>query len=137
VLLPSFDRPGSGGWWLLFEPELHLGSDTVVPDWAGWRRERMSRVPDAAFITLAPDWVGEILSPSTAAFDRAKKLRVYAREGVGHVWLIDPVARTLELLQLQSGRWSILGTHIGDETVRAEPFADVELRLADLWPAAD
>ncbi len=134
-LVPAYwhGRGGPGGWWVLYEPELHLGADVLVPDWAGWRRERMPALPDAAFVSLAPDWVCEILSPSTAAFDRVTKLTVYAREGVGHAWLVDPLARTLEVLRLESGRWSILATHLGDETVRVEPFADIEIRLPLLW----
>jgi Uma2 family endonuclease len=126
-------RGGPGGWWVLYEPELHLDSDVVVPDWAGWRRTRMARMPDTAYFPLAPDWVCEILSPSTASLDRGRKLRIYAREQVAHAWLIDPIARTLEVLQLEGARWTILCTHAGDETVRAEPFAEVEVDLRTLW----
>ncbi len=133
-LLPAFDHPGRGGWRLLYEPELHLGDDTVVPDWAGWRRERMPRLPRSAFSTLAPDWVCEILSPSTEAFDRSEKLPVYAREGVSHAWLLDPLARTLEVLQLQSGRWSIVASHADDALIRIPPVADLEIRLREFWP---
>jgi len=134
VRLPfHWGRGGPGGWLILYEPELHLGSDVLVPDWAGWRRSRMPAVPETAYFPLAPDWVCEVLSPSTASLDRAKKLRIYAREGVGHAWLVDPIARTLEVLQLDGGRWTILATHAGDEVVRAEPFVEVELELASLW----
>jgi hypothetical protein len=134
-LAPPFDggRGGPGGWHILFEPELHLGEQTVVPDLAGWRRERMPRVPDAAFATLAPDWVCEVLSPSTAQFDRAKKLRVYAEHGVTHAWLVDPLARSLEVLRLEAGRWILLDTHAGSVTVRAEPFEALDLELGALW----
>ena len=97
-------RGGPGGWWILDEPELHLSQDVVVPDLAGWRRERMAALPDAPAIALAPDWVCEVLSPSTEAIDRVPKLRIYAREGVGHVWLINPVTRTLEALRLETAR---------------------------------
>ena len=124
---------GPGGWWILDEPELHLGRDVVVPDLAGWRRSRLPDAPDTAFVSLPPDWVCEILSPSTAMIDRAKKLRIYAREQVAHAWLIDPIARTLEVMRLEHGRWTILGTHAGTEIVRAEPFADIDLDLASLW----
>jgi hypothetical protein len=134
-LVPPFwhGRGGPGGWWLLDEPELHLGVDVVVPDLAGWRRSRLPRVPDEAFIALPPDWVCEILSPSTAALDRGKKLAVYARERVLHAWLLDPIARTLEALELREGRWSILDTHVGDAVVRVPPFTEVELALRLLW----
>jgi Uma2 family endonuclease len=126
-------RGGPGGWLILPEPELHLGGDVLVPDWAGWRRSRMASLPPTAYFSLAPDWVCEVLSPSTASLDRTKKLRIYAREGVGHAWLVDPIARTLEVLRLEGGRWSILATHVGDEVVRAEPFVEVDLELASLW----
>jgi Uma2 family endonuclease len=119
-----FDRGhgGPGGWRILFEPELHLHSEIVVPDLAGWRRERLPRLPDTAYFTLAPDWACEVISPSTAALDRVKKLNTYAREGVSHVWLVDPIARTLEALRLESGRWVIAGTWAGTALVRAEPL---------------
>jgi Uma2 family endonuclease len=93
-------RGGPGGWLILFEPELHLGRNVLVPDVAGWRRARMPRLPAEAYFPLAPDWVCEVLSPSTASLDRVKKLAIYAREQVGHAWLIDPAARTLEVLRL-------------------------------------
>jgi Uma2 family endonuclease len=134
-LVPPFHkgRGGPGGWWILYEPELHLGRDVLVPDWAGWRRTRMPRVPDTAYFPLAPDWICEIVSPSTASLDRVKKLAVYAREGVAHAWLVDPDARTLEVLRLDGARWTILATHAGSESVRAEPFAEIELPLESLW----
>ena len=124
---------GPGGWWILDEPELHLGRDVLVPDLAGWRRTRMPVLPDTAYFPLAPDWICEILSPSTAQLDRAKKLAIYAREGVAHAWLVDPIARTLEVLRLENGRWLILATHTGSETVRAEPFDQIDLELRSLW----
>lgn len=124
---------GPGGWWILTEPELHLGADVLVPDLGGWRRSRMAELPDAAYATLAPDWVCEILSPSTASFDRVKKFGVYVREAVAHVWFIDPLAQTLEVFRLDAGRSVLLATHAGKEIVRAEPFDDVEIDLASLW----
>lgn len=126
-------REGPGGWILLNKPELHLGEDVLVPDLAGWRRERMPRVPRTAAFTLAPDWVCEVLSPSTAALDRAVKLPVYAREGVKHVWLLDPEVRTLEVLRLDGVSYRLLVTHTGVVRVRAEPFEALELELAFLW----
>jgi Uma2 family endonuclease len=126
-------RDGPGGWFVLDEPELHLGEDVLVPDVAGWRRERMPRVPRTAAFTLAPDWVCEVLSPSTMAWDRAAKLPVYAREGVRHVWLVDPEARTLEVFRLAGELYTLLVTHAGPARVRAEPFDAIELELALLW----
>ena len=126
-------RGGPGGWWIVDEPELHVGEDIVVPDLAGWRRERMPEFPKTAFFTLAPDWLCEVLSPSTERLDRARKLRVYAREGVGHVWLVNPEARTLEVYRSFEELWLLLATHASDAIVRAEPFDAIELDLLPLW----
>ena len=126
-------RGGPGGWWILFEPELHFGEDVLVPDLAGWRRERMPEFPDTAAFTLTPDWACEVVSPSTERLDRATKMPVYAREGVAHLWLVNPAARTLEVYRLAEGRWLLLATHEGAAQVRAEPFDAVELALAPLW----
>jgi Uma2 family endonuclease len=132
----SSGTPGApGGWWILFEPELHLGEDVLVPDLAGWRRERLPALPDTAAIEQAPDWACEVLSPSTEAVDRARKMRVYARESVGHLWLVDPIVRTLEVYRLEGGRWMVSATHGGAEVVRAEPFAARELDLGRWWLA--
>jgi Uma2 family endonuclease len=125
---------GPGGWWILDEPELHLGPDVIIPDIAGWRRERipvLGRTP-AAF-TLAPDWVCEVLSPHTGRLDRMKKLPIYAREEIPYAWIVDPIVRMIEAFQLASGRWSLLGTFGGDDTVRIEPFDAIEFPLATLW----
>jgi AraC-like DNA-binding protein len=130
-------RGGPGGWWLLFEPELHLGEDVLVPDLAGWRRERMPELPDVAACTLAPDWICEVVSPSTERLDRAKKMQAYARENVAFLWLLNPGTRTLEVYRLSEGRWLLLATHEGGEVVRAEPFEAVGLELGPLWGEAD
>ncbi len=127
---------GPGGWWILVEPEIHVGEHVAAPDIAGWRRERMPVLPDVAFFTLVPDWVCEVLSPSTERIDRGKKLRIYAEAGVAHAWLLNPIERTLEVLRLRDGAWSIIAVHAGDERVRAEPFDAVELALAALWTDA-
>lgn len=134
-LLGPFQRGlgGPGGWWILDEPELHLGADVLVPDLAGWRRERMPAIPDVAAFSLAPDWVTEVVSPSTARHDRVQKLAIYARDGVRHVWLVDPIARVLEVLRLESGRWLLAAAHGDNEKVRAEPFDAIELDLAAWW----
>ena len=135
LIVPPFDqgRGGPGGWWILYEPELHLGGDVLVPDWAGWRRSRMPHLPATAYFPLPPDWVCEIVSPSTSSLDRVQKLSIYARERVAHAWLIDPLARTLEVLRLENARWTILATHEGRDVVRAEPFTEIELELPALW----
>lgn len=129
-------RPGGGGpggWWILFEPELHLGPDILVPDLAGWRRERMPVLRDVPYFELAPDWVCEVLSTSTARVDRVRKKPIYAREGVSHLWLVDPIARTLEVYRLDGGRWIDVGAYGDTEVVRAEPFAAVEMDMSQWW----
>jgi Uma2 family endonuclease len=124
---------GPGGWWILIEPELHLGEDVVVPDLAGWRRERLPVVPDAAYLELAPDWVCETLSPSTERIDRGLKLQIYARERVPHLWLLNVDARTFEVFRLQGGEWVVSAVYTGETPVRVEPFQAVELDLNTLW----
>ncbi len=124
---------GPGGWWILTEPELHLGPDVLVPDLAGWRRERMPEMPETAWFELAPDWICEVVSPSTARIDRVRKLPIYAREAVAWAWLLDPLAESLEVFQLVDGSWVLHTTHASDEVVRAEPFTAVELPLSLLW----
>jgi Uma2 family endonuclease len=126
-------RGGPGGWLILDEPELHLRADIVVPDLAGWRRTRLATVPDEPFLELSPDWVCEIVSPSTERFDRVKKLDIYARESVGHVWLINPIARTLEVYRLDAGQWLRVGTYGDDQVVHAVPFDVLALDLLVLW----
>jgi Uma2 family endonuclease len=128
-------RGGPGGWWILDEPELHLGQepDILVPDLAGWRVERMPEVPSTAYFTLAPDWVCEALSESTRRIDRGPKMRIYAREQVPHVWMVDPVAQSLEVFRLDGATYRFVASHEGDVTVGIEPFAAVEIELAALW----
>lgn len=128
-------RGGPGGWWILYEPELHSGDDVLVPDLAGWKRERVSQLPGSAYIELVPDWICEVLSPSTSGLDRVRKMPVYLRQGVAHIWLVDPVGCTLEVFRNEQGRWVLLGTFEGNQQVRAEPFEAVELDLAALWLA--
>ena len=136
-LFPFNRQPGGpgdpGGWWFAVEPELHLHDDILVPDLAGWRRERMPRMPNVAAVALAPDWICEILSPRTVRHDRGAKSQIYAREGVARSWLIDPLERTLEIRRLTGEHWLGVGFFEGDATVRAEPFADLAVDLARWW----
>ena len=140
-LLPVFHgteaRSGPGGWWILPEPELHFADDILVPDLAAWRCGRMPTVPHTPAITLAPDWLCEIISPSSVRHDRVVKMRRYARQGVTWVWLVDPLARTLEDLHLEGDRWTVVASHAGDEVAQIEPFAAVDIRLGRWWLAAD
>ena len=125
---------GPGGWWILIEPEVHLGDDVFVPDVVGWRRERLPVFPkDDAFATLAPDWVCEVLSPSTRTFDLTTKRAAYAAHGVEHLWLIDPEALTLEAFRLVAGAWTLTAALAGDAEARVAPFDAIAFSLADLW----
>jgi len=134
----AFDRGrgGPGGWIILDEPELHLGEDILVPDLAGWRRERLPEVGDAAYFELAPDWACEVLSPSTGLLDRRRKLPVHAREDVGHVWLVDPRQRSVEVFRLDGDSYRFIVAEGADATARLEPFDAIELDLGALWTSA-
>ena len=137
VLGPFHRRPGGqggpGGWWILDEPELHLGSHIVVPDLAGWRRERMPVPPSAAYFDLPPDWVCEVLSPSTCRIDRILKTRIYAEHAVPWLWMVDPLARSLEVFELRGDLYTLVQAFAGNETVRARPFDAVELEMERWW----
>lgn len=128
-------RGSQGRWCFLRAPELHLGRDVMVPDLAGWRRERVAQPPDpdAPFLTLTPDWVCEVVSPVTVALDRTRKLPLYARHGVSHAWFVDPEARTLEVFQRLKRGWLLAASYEGDALVRAEPFSHLALQLGSLW----
>ncbi|MEZ4370692.1 MAG: Uma2 family endonuclease [Polyangiaceae bacterium] len=124
---------GPGGWIILDEPELHLSGNVLVPDLAGWRRTTLPELPDAPNFTVRPDWACEILSPSTAVLDRHRKLPIYAKEGVGHVWLVDPKAQLLEIFRLDGETYRAVASFAEDENIRAEPFDAIELELGALW----
>lgn len=140
-LVSPFDqgRGGPGGWWILDEPELHLGPHILVPDLAGWRRERMPVFPDTAWFDVAPDWVCEVLSPGTARTDRVIKMPIYAERGVEWLWLVDPDQQTLEVYQRHDGHWLMLHAWQQADEVAAPPFAEHSFTLNDLWlpPAPD
>lgn len=128
-------RGGPGGWWILTEPEVHFMRDTevCVPDIAGWRRERMPKIPRGHRFEIVPDWVCEILSPGTARKDRVVKMPLYARHGVAYLWLLDPLARTLEAYDLYQGLWRVIGLYQCDDIVQVAPFEALELSLSNLW----
>ncbi|WP_394836840.1 Uma2 family endonuclease [Pendulispora rubella] len=139
VLSGPFDRgiDGPGGWWILDEPELHLlqGEEVLVPDIAGWRVERMPELPETAYFSIPPDWVCEVLSPSTAAIDRVDKMPIYAEAGVDHAWLVDPILQTVEVFRREGSQRLLLRTFKGDRAIRAEPFEAIEIPLGALWGA--
>jgi Uma2 family endonuclease len=124
---------GPGGWIFMVEPELHFGPHVVVPDIAGWRRERLTPFPETAYISTAPDWLAEVLSPSTQAIDRTDKLAVYAQYGVKHCWYVDPIARTLEVLESRDGKWLLMAACKNDDAVTAPPFEAHTFALDVLW----
>lgn len=130
----QFGRDGGpGGWIIIIEPEIRLGDDILVPDLAGWKKERFPIEEDSNWISAAPDWVCEILSPKSFRIDKIKKMPLYATHNVGHIWLIDPDAKTMDAFRLESGRWSLLASFSEDDTVRIEPFEKIEINLEDLW----
>lgn len=124
---------GPGGWWLIDEPEIHPENQVVVPDLAGWRREHLPRIPDAAYFMLAPDWVCEVLSPSSARYDRGAKQRIYADAAVAWYWIVDPLDRRLEVMENRDGRWAVVGMFTANETAIAQPFIEAPIPLLELW----
>ncbi len=126
-------RGGPGGWWIVFEPEMHLGRHVIVPDIAGWRRDRMPVFPSAPFFTLAPDWICEVVSPGSQRIDRVRKLPIYLEHEVAWAWLVDPIARTLEIFERTIDRWTLFGAHGANEVVRAAPFDAIEIELEGWW----
>lgn len=127
-------RGGPGGWWILDEPELHLGANVLVPDLAGWRKERLPEFPDVTWTDLPPDWVSDVLSPATRRIDLVQKSRIYAKFGVPWLWFIDPTARLVEVRHLRDGQWVIQQTADGTEPARLPPFDAIELHPADWFP---
>ena len=129
----AFEEGEPGGWVILPEPELHLADDTLVPDIGGWRIERWTVGDDVVRIQVAPDWICEVMSPTTASYDRRKKMPIYAAHAVSHAWIVEPVQKTVEVFRLENGRWSLLATYGEDDKMRAEPFEAVEFDLARIF----
>jgi Uma2 family endonuclease len=135
-LVPPFGMGrggGPGGWVILFEPEICLAQHAVVPDLAGWRKERLAGRSKSEWMSIPPDWVCEVLSPSTALRDRTVKKAIYEEHGVGHLWLVDPLHMTVEVFRLESSRWVPAGVFGGEENARLEPFQQIEIHLGDWW----
>lgn len=127
-------RGGPGGWVFMGEPELHFGPEVVVPDLAGWRRERLPAMPGTAYVEVAPDWVCEVISRSTEKHDRGAKRHIYAEAGVAYLWMLDPLARLLEGFSLAEGKWVLAGTFSESDDVSAAPFDAIGFSLTVLWP---
>jgi Uma2 family endonuclease len=122
-----------GGWWILFEPELQFGPQVMVPDQAGWRRERLPEIPDVPVLDVAPDWVCEVASPSTRRIDRMVKSRLYLEHGVAWLWLVTPTEEMVEVFQQDAGRWVLMATSVGPEPARLPPFEALELEVGRWW----
>ena len=129
------DRPG--GWVILDEPELRLGQDVLVPDIAGWRVENLPLLPATTWFEVVPDWVCEVLSPSTRDFDLGLKRNIYARVGVTHMWIVDPIARTLQAFELSGGKWISITTLEGMVAISIPPFEAFDIPLSRLWRGID
>lgn len=133
-LEPRFGRDRKpGGWWILAEPELHLGRQVLVPDLAGWRRERLAKPQAGVGFTVSPDWVCEVLSPSTQKIDRGKKRRAYARHEVAYLWIVDPILRFVEVFRRHGDGWLLVAEHQDDDVARVPPFEAIELALGEWW----
>lgn len=130
----QFGEGGPGGWVFLVEPELHFAPEVVVPDIAGWRRERLRSLPETAYLEIAPDWVCEVISPSTEVYDRGAKRRIYGEAGVAHLWLLSPTARLLEVFARSENAWMLLATFQDADEVSAQPFDAISFSLGVLWP---
>lgn len=126
-------KGGPGGWVILFEPEIHLESNIVVPDVAGWRKERMLELPDESFFSTIPDWICEVISPSTAVLDRVKKMPLYSQKGLKYFWLVDPSLKTLEVYENLQGKWSLIQTYANEKKSKIIPFHDYEFDIQSLW----
>jgi Uma2 family endonuclease len=126
-------RGGPGGWWILDEPEVHFGTDVLVPDLGGWRRVRMPSLPDTAWFEIAPDWVCEVLSSATRTHDVTDKRDIYGTFGVRHIWFVDPDARTLEAFVNEDGDWHLITALRDDDPVKVAPFDAITFKLDDLW----
>ena len=136
MLFTNFDFKSSGGegeWWILHEPECHLADDIIVPDIAAWRKTTMPQLPDTAWFGIRPDWVCEVLSPSTAKYDRDIKRKIYAREGVGHYWMVDPIEKMIEVFVLENGSWVVSDVVTDSKIVNLVPFEILPFDLSALW----
>ncbi len=131
------ESAGRHGWWIFDDAKLRLGSNLLVPDLAGWRRQRMPKKSDKKFFDLAPDWACEVLSPSTAVIDRTRKVRLYASLGLCWLWVVDPPHRTVEVLWLEGDEWVVVGAFGGDTKAHIAPFDSIEIQLSSLWRASE
>jgi Uma2 family endonuclease len=131
-------RGGPGGWWLILDTDVMLAPhDIVAPDISGWRRERMPAFPRNRPITVVPDWVCEVLSPTHPQRDRVRKADLYLRAGVPHYWMVDVEGRTLEALTAREAAWVRVGAWSDGDHPRIPPFEAIELDVGGLFPPLD
>jgi len=136
---PAYERGrgGPGGWWILPEPGVELArAKEISPDVAGWRRARLPSLPRDAAITVVPDWVCEVLSPTIRRHHNLVKRPLYAAVGVQWLWTVDSEALTVTVHRLQDGRWLELGVYADERDARIEPFADIAVDVSAWWPEA-
>lgn len=123
-----------GAWRILPRVELCLGDDVLVPDLSGWRHERMPVVPNTAWIELPPDWVCDVLTPSSLTIVREQKAAAYARHGISDWWVIDPDKQAVEVHALRGNAYECAAHLIGRHALQSPPFANVAIDLGHLWP---
>ena len=134
-IFDSYDEGngGPGGWWILDEPEMHFLDDVIVPDIAGWKKERMPKLPEEAYFSLSPDWVCEVLSPSTARYDKISKLKIYEENKIPYYWIVDPLNRVLEIFELDQKNYKLVSVFDQNSLVKAPSFEELEFNLGSLW----
>ena len=129
--MPRWRNPG--GWVILFEPELHIVGRDPRPRHRRLASGTHAHPPRCGVHRDFADWVCEVLSPATAALDRTRKMRHYARAGVSHLWLLDPQPETLEVFRLDGDSWRLVTSVAGAVQIAAKPFDAIEMNLARIW----
>lgn len=134
-------RPGGrwpGGWWIATEVDVEYEPHELYRhDTVGWRRDRVPERPRGRPIRIRPDWVCEILSPSNEKRDLVDKMRVLRASGVGHYWVVNPEEKILVVHRLEAQGYLVVLAASSGDTVRAEPFEAVELRVGVLFGDED
>lgn len=120
-------------WQIVLRVEVYLGSDVLVPDILGWRRERVLEFPNLQGVNIPPDWVGEVMTHETNWVDRRIKPQIYARNGVPHLWIVDVEERTLDVLELIDGNYERVVRHTDCATAKARPFDELIFDMAYIW----
>jgi Uma2 family endonuclease len=131
---PQGGGGGPGGWWIATEVEVLLAESEIVrPDVLGWRRDRCPERPTGMPVKLRPDWICEVVSESNAKNDTFRKLRLYHRSTIPHYWIVDPRDATLTVMRWTPDGYLTLIRAERGETVRPEPFQQIELAVGTLF----